>query len=250
MHRGWGVGRSRSIVCWLLISIFPYTTVAQEVPAASTSQPAPQNSEPAPTPAPSPVPNPVGSQAAVLSAHGNVTVNARPALNTNAIFPGDSVQTQPDSTAILTFEGSSVIVQGDSAARYEGTEMIVERGGITVTTQRGLAVQVGCMMITPAADGWVEFTVANHLGLVEIAVTKGTMSVAEGGKADKLSAGQHVQREDCIREAKARKRGAVPGATGGILDSTWVQVGGIGLVGGVTVWILTRDEEAFSPAKP
>jgi hypothetical protein len=232
-----------------LISFFPFTTAAQEVRAGSANQPPAQNSAPPMTPTAAPVPNP-GSQAAVLTSQGSVTVNARPSLDTNAVFPGDSVQTQPDSTATLTFEGSSVTVQGDSAARYEGTGMIVERGGITVTTQRGLAVQVGCMMITPAADGWAEFTVTNHLGLVEIAVTKGTMSVAEGGRTDKLSAGQHAQREDCIREAKARKRGAVPGATGGILDSTWVQIGGIGLVGGTMVWILTRDEEPLSPAKP
>lgn len=243
MHQGFGVGWGRSFGNCLLVAVLSLSLVGQEVPAGAANPAKP------PT-APTPVPTSGGSQAAVLSSRGNVSVNARPAQNTNAIFPGDSVQTQPDSTATLSFEGSSVTVMGDSAARYQGTEVILERGGISVATQRGLPVQVGCMMITPAADGWAEFTLTNHLGLVEIAVSKGMLSIVEGSKTDKLSAGQHMQREDCIREAKARRRGAVPGATGGILDSTAAQLGGIAATGVVLAWILTRDEEPLSPAKP
>jgi ferric-dicitrate binding protein FerR (iron transport regulator) len=128
--------------------------------------------------------------------------------------------------------------------------MIVERGSISIATQRGLPVQVGCMMITPAAGQWTEFQVKDNLGLVDIAVTKGSVTVAEAGKTDQLGAGQRARREDCARQAKERRRGAVPGATGGILDSTWVQVAGIGAVGGTLIWVLTREEEPISPKVP
>jgi hypothetical protein len=192
-----------------------------------------------------------GSQGAMLSAHGEVTVNARPIGATTAVFPGDSVQTQSGAAATLTIEGSSIVVLENSAARFEGSSVIVERGGVRITTQRGLNAQVGCIMLTPMQNGqWVEYTVWDNGTTAQMEVSKGQVTVTEGGKSNTLSAGGHMSRQDCAREAKERRRGAVPGATGGILDSSVAQYAGLAAVGTTLVIILTRTEEPVSPAKP
>ena len=192
-----------------------------------------------------------GAQGAMLTAHGDVTVNARPIGTTTAVFPGDSVQAQSGATATLTIEGSSIVVLENSAARFEGSSVIVERGGVRITTQRSLSSQVGCIILTPAQNGqWVEYTVWDNGTTAQMEVSKGQVTVAEGGKSNTLSAGGHMSRQDCAREAKERRRGAVPGATGGILDSSIAQYVGIAAVGTTLVIVLTRTEEPLSPAKP
>jgi hypothetical protein len=191
------------------------------------------------------------AQGAMLSARGNVTVNARPMGATSAVFPGDSVQTQADSGATLTLEGSSIVILANSAARFEGSYVIVERGGIRVSTQRGLVAQVGCITLTPVQTGqWAEFTVWDNGTIAQMEVGKGQVTVAEGSKTSTLSAGGRTSRQDCAREAKERRRGAIPGATGGILDSKVAQYAGMAAVGTTLVIILTRDEEPVSPDLP
>ena len=47
---------------------------------------------------------------AMLTSNGSVSVNGSPVERTTAVFPGDKVQTGPNSIATLTSEGTSVTV--------------------------------------------------------------------------------------------------------------------------------------------
>jgi len=194
-----------------------------------------------------------GAQGAMLQSRGTVMVNSRAVPASQAVFPGDLVVTQADSGANLTLEGSSVVVLADSAVRYEGSSLTVERGEMTVSTQKGISTRAGCLTITPVqAAEWTEYAVSDRVGgLVRIEARKGEVTISEGAKTATLALGQAVTRDECVKEAKARRSaGAVPAAAGGILDSTAAQVAGIAVVGGILVLVLTRSDEPVSPKKP
>ena len=74
--------------------------------------------------------------------------------------------------------------------------------------------------------------------------------VKEGFKT--LAEGQETTRDE-NREKSKRKRdrgGAIPAAGGGLLDSPWAIGAGAAAVGGLTAWVLLRNDDPASPSKP
>ena len=198
------------------------------------------------------------SNAAMLYTNGPAWVNGthvpRPS---SAIFSGDLLQTRSDSIANINQLGSTVRVLSDSLVQFEGTSVKIDHGGVTVSTSKGMATTAGEVMVAPTSNAWTEFNVTDVDGTVRIAARKGDVTISDGKGTVTLAQGQETTRDESSdnssdKSKKKRKQmgGATPGASGGILNSP-VAIGVAGAAAiGLTTWVLIKNDDPASPAKP
>jgi len=199
------------------------------------------------------------SNVAMLYAKGAAWVNgAHIPRSSFAIFAGDLLQTRFDSLANINETGSTVGVQPDSLVQFEGASVKIEHGGVTVSTTREMATTAGNVKVAPASSSWTEFNVVDIDGTVRITALKGDLLVSDGKDVVTLAQGQETTRDessaDTNQEGNKKKKkpvaGAIPAATGGILNSpVAVGIGGAA-IGGLAVWVLVQPDDPASPAKP
>ena len=187
--------------------------------------------------------------AAILYARGTTWVNGAPIPRTSAIFAGDLVQTKSDSAANIHLPGSVVTVLPDSLARFEGLTLELEHGGVVVVSSKQLPTHIGGITIMPAKADWTEFWAGHTDGTVTIMARKGEVMVTDETGTTTLSPGQETTREEPKKKKKKRPGGAVPGATGSIMDSKAALIGGIAAVGAITTIVLLQREDPISPAR-
>jgi hypothetical protein len=193
---------------------------------------------------------------AMLYSHGTALLNGNTIARSSAIFSGDLVQTSADSVANINATGSSVLVMNDLLVQYEGSALKLEHGGVTVSTSKLLAAHAGAVKVTPAAGVWTEFDVRDVDGRGQIAARKGDLTISDDTGTSTLTEGQETTRDDSQSQSRNRKRkngiaeAAAPGAAGAIFDSPiTIGIAGAIAVGG-TIWVLSRNDDALSPAKP
>jgi len=183
------------------------------------------------------------SNAAMLYINGAAWVNgAHVPRPSSAIFSGDLVQTRRDSVANINEPGSSITVMSDSLVQFEGSSLKIEHGGVAVSTSKGVATTAGDVKVAPASNAWTEFNVSDVDGTVRIAARKGDLTIFDGAQTVVLAQGQETTRQENSdnnsdnngkpgkRKNKKEPAGAMPGATGGILNSPWA----VGVGGGAT----------------
>jgi hypothetical protein len=196
------------------------------------------------------------SGAAMLYANGAAWLNGSHVPNSSAIFVGDLVQTRSDSAANIHAPGSSITVLGDSLVQFEGTSLKVEHGGVSVSTSKGVATVAGDVRVAPASNAWTEFNVTDIDGTVRIAARKGDLTITDDSGTVTLAQGQETTRDEQSDQSNKKKKdkkqgvGAVPAAGGGVLNSPIAIGVGAAVVGGVTIWVLTRSSNPVSPATP
>lgn len=199
------------------------------------------------------------SQGAMLAGKGNVTVNGQSARSSQALFSGDLVVVPVEGGGNITLDGTSMVVMGDSAARFEGAAVTLERGSIGVGTQKGFAVRTGCLTVAPTEPSqWTDFAVMDlENSFVRVLARKGAVNITEAGKSDRIEEGRDVTRPSCLAEQRERARstnkkkpGAATAASTGPLNSTAAIYGGAAAAGGIAVLILTRPRPPFSPDQP
>ena len=198
---------------------------------------------------------------AMLYSHGTASLNGNRVSRTSAIFQGDLIQTNPDSVVNITATGSSVMILNDSLVQYEGTNIKLEHGGVNVSTSKSLAAHAGSVVVEPATGALTEFEVRDVDGTVRIAAWKGELTVTDPKGTTTLAAGQQTVRDEGLPQddsqgqtgsKKKRKpaAGTAPGAGGGYLNSP-VAIGVAGAIAaGMTIWAVSRNDDAVSPAKP
>ena len=218
--------RFRSAVCCLLAILFP----AQVMLAGETAS-------------------------AMLYTSGAAWLNGSVVPKSAALFSGDMLQTRSDSTASIQSNGSNVMVLADSLVKFEGLDVELEHGAVRVTTSRGLAARAGDVTVKPAANSWTEFQVTDVDGRVQIAASKGDLTVQDDKGTTTVTQGEQTTRDDTANTEKKKKKrrrgtGAATAATGGIMSSTPVVIGGLAAVGGVAVWVWSRSEPPMSPSCP
>jgi hypothetical protein len=196
------------------------------------------------------------SNPAMLYTNGAAWINGahvpRPSL---AIFSGDLLQTRSDSVAHINGSGSSVTVLADSLVKFEGTSVRIDHGGVVVSTSKEMATTAGDVRVTPASNAWTEFNVTDFDGTVRIAARKGDLLVNDGQNTVTLPQGQETTRDETAPDSSGKKKkkqqsGAPAAATGGILNSPWAIGAGAAAIGGVATWVLIKNDEPASPAKP
>jgi hypothetical protein len=197
----------------------------------------------------------VDSNAAMLYTNGPAWVNgAHVPRPSSAIFSGDLLQTRSDSVANINQPGSTVRVLSDSLVQFEGTSVKIDHGGVTVSTSKGMATTAGDVKVAPASNAWTEFNVTDVDGTVRIAAHKGDVTISDGKGTGTLAQGQETTRDESSDNSHKKNRkqggGASPGASGGVLNSPIaVGVGGAAVIG-LTTWVLIKDDDPASPAKP
>jgi len=215
----------RSAICCLLAFLFPAQVLAGE------------------------------SASAMLYTNGPAWVNGSVVPKSVAVFSGDLLQTRPDSTASIQASGSNVMVLADSLVKFQGPAVEIEHGGVRVTTARGMEAHAGDVTIKPAGNSWTEFQVVDVNGRVQIAANKGDVLVQDDQGTTTVTQGQQTTRDDTNdteKKKKKRKRraGAATAAQGSILSSPYAVYGGLGVVGGVGLWVWLRSEPPMSAACP
>src|SRR5712692_4125628 len=203
----------RNVFCWMMMVVFPASLMGAD------------------------------SAAAMLYAKGTAWLNGSTVPRSSAIFPGDLVQTKPDSVANINAPGSSVMILSDSLVKFEGNAVSVEHGGVTVATSKGMSTRAGEVTVAPASNAWTEFEVTDVNGQVQIVARKGDVSVSNGSETPTLPQGQQTTRDGSQSSKKRKAGGAAPAAAGGILDSPYAIGIGAAAVGGLVTW---RSEEHTS----
>jgi hypothetical protein len=192
---------------------------------------------------------------AMLYTNGSAWLNGSEVPKSSAVFSGDMLQTRADSTASIQANGSNVMVLADSLVKFEGPAVELDHGAVRVTTSSGLAAHAGDVTIKPAADTWTEFQVSDVDGQVQIATSKGEVTVQDDKGTTTVAQGQQTTRDDTSdpekkKKKKKRREGAAPAGMGGIMSSPPVVTGGLVGIGGAAIWIFTRSSPPASPACP
>jgi len=127
---------------------------------------------------------------AMLNATGNVSVNGSPIERATAIFPGDKVQTGPNSIATLTSEGSSVTVPGNSSLVFSRSFVNVLCGTALIATSRGMSVRVSHLLVQPVRGAQARFQITQSEGQLQIIAREGTLAIDNGSTTSALQAGR------------------------------------------------------------
>jgi len=215
----------RDIFCWLLLAVMPAALLG------------------------------ASSGAAMLYAQGAAWLNGASVPRTSAVFPGDLVQTKADAVVHINATGSSVMVLSDSLVKYEGSTVSLEHGAVSVATSKGMSIRAGEVAVQPAnPNDATDFDVSDVDGTVHIAARKGDVSVSKGTETTTLAQGEQTTRDDRSDSQKQKKTrragGAVPAASGPVLDSPYAIGAGAGAVGGLLLWVLLQGDDPASPVDP
>lgn len=190
----------------------------------------------------------------MVYANGTAWVNGEEIPKSGAVFPGDTLQTKPDSSANIGTNGSSVMVLSDSLVKYEGTSVDVDRGSVRVTTGSGFAAHACAVKARPADNTQTQYQFVHNNRRVEVIATKGDVIVEDRDSSKRVAEGQQVSRDDgcepVAKKSTKRRPGAATAAGGGILSSPIAVYTGIGIVGGITTWVLLQGDDPLSPACP
>jgi len=213
----------RTIFCWILLAVMP--TALQGA----------------------------NSGAAILYAQGIAWLNGASVPRTSAVFPGDLVQTKTDAVVHINAAGSSVMVLSDSLVKYEGNALSLEHGTVTVATTKGMSIRAGEVNVEPAQpNNQTQYEIRDVNGTVEIKAREGDLRVSDGTETTTVAQGEQTTRDDSEQQKNKKRRtgGAVPAASGPLLDSRAAVIGaGVG-VGALTIWVLSQGDDPASPVDP
>ena len=206
----------RDVICWVMIAVTPAALVAAD------------------------------SGAAMVYSRGEVWLNGKPLPRSSAVFPGDLIQTQPESLATLDAAGSGVIVLPDSLVKFGANTVSLVHGSVSVATSHGMVALAREVTVTPTSNTWTEFEVADANGTVRVIASRGEVNVNCGKGTATLSAGEQATRDDSgnCKKTKRRTGGAPLPGHGSILTGPYVLAGGV-VGGGVIVCLLLCN-----PSKP
>ncbi len=191
-----------------------------------------------------------------------VLVNKNPAPASIALFSDDLVETEKAVVARIDVSGSAADINAETVVQFEGNELVLDHGSLSVNTSHGMAVRVGCITITPANNAeWTHYDVADLNGKVNVSALKNDVNIDERSgsvRQAKQSAhsnrasvreGEQKSREEKCGAADIRQAGTMP-QVGAILNSPYAIAGGIVTIGVLTCWAFCRSDDPISPTSP
>jgi len=198
--------------------------------------------------------------AAILQSNGGVLLNGSPAPASAALFPRDTVETQPTAVARIELTGSAVDITPETLFEFEGDEIVLEHGRVSVNTSRAFKVRVGCLTVTPVNQTWTRYDVTDVDGKVSVAALKSDVNIdsrsanpqqakrsALAGRVSVREGEQKSREEKC---GAANLKSASVAAQNGILNSPYTVGAALGLAGGLTCWALCHGDDPISPSNP
>ena len=172
----------------------------------------------------------------MLQASGNVQVNGNASRRTTTLFSGDVVETDEGSAANIIAGGSSVLLLSGTAMKFLGNGVELTQGGMAIATSEAMTATVDGLTITPAAQKFSKFEVAEDDDTVVIAARQGNVAVSDGQQTSTVPEGQETK-----RKKKKKGGGAIPAGSGhGISGKTLAIIGGA--AGGTVAGILIAEK--------
>jgi ribosomal 50S subunit-recycling heat shock protein len=196
---------------------------------------------------------------AILHTQGGVWVNGYEARDSSAVFTGDLVETKPGFSASLSLEGSTVLIQPESVAKLQDNMLVLDHGGVSVTTSRSYKVRVNCLTVVPVSNDWTQYDVADVNATAQVAARKGDVYVERETDHRKPAPETAApSREGTVHEGEQRSYdeselcGAPPRPTGAgpALNSKWIIAGAAGIGILVCVFACRPGPGPISASKP
>ena len=201
------------------------------------------------------------SAAAILRANGSVLLNEHPALNSSALYPDDLIETRKGAAARIEANGSAADLNPETMLQFEGYELVLDHGSLSVNTTRGLRVRIGCVTVTPVNPAeWTHYEVADVDGKITVSASKSDVYIdarssnaqqdtkrTQSERAIVREGEEKSRREKCVAADLPAGRSAMQGA---ILNSPWVQGVSAAGIGGLLCWALCQNDNPLSPYTP
>ena len=231
----WGIIllKCRHLVCLSMIAILPVSLTAQE------------------------------SAAAMSRSNGTgVLVNKKSPPSSVALFSDDLIETQGAGVARIEAGGSTADISPETIVQFEGDELVLEHGSLSLNTARGLRVRVGCLIVTPANIAeWTRYDVADVDGKVTVSALKSDVNIdvrtnklqqaKQSAPSSRISVreGERKSREEKCAATGNRTPASTAGS-GAIMSSPWAISAGVAGIGILACAALCRGSSPISPAHP
>ena len=202
--------------------------------------------------------------AAMLQSSGvGVMVNHSAVPASTAIFAKDLIETQKNATARIEVTGSTADINSETMVEFDGDEVLLDHGGLSVHTIRGVKVRVGCLTVTPVnvAD-WTQYKVVDLDGRITVSAVQNDVYVdahpknpreikhSEGWNRDLVRQSEQKSRDEKCGGSYLNTSPAMPGI-GAALNSPWAVGAGIVDIGAIAcLGLLCHNDDPVSPALP
>lgn len=187
----------------------------------------------------------------MLYGTGAIYLNGSQLANSSAIANGDVIQTKENGAGNLSAPGWSAVIESNTIARFKSDGLALDRGSVSIATNKGLSVFARDFKITPVGSDWTEYYVTRASGAIEIIARKNSVTVSCGANTSTIKEGQQISRNDAADCGIAARQDGAPAATKGpILSSRWAEYGAIGAGGVLLGWVLTKGDNPVSPSVP
>jgi len=226
---GRGLFRWSKYVCLPMMVILPVSLVAQE------------------------------NGAALLRSSGGVLVNKSQVPASVALLRDDLIETPKDAVARLEVTGSAADINSETVVQFEGDELVLDHGSLSVRTSRQFRVRVGCLTVTPVNPDWTEYEVTDRDGKVTVSARKSDVYLdAQSANGPQKRPTQSNRATVHESEQKSRDEKCAGGyldqdhiaGKGGFMNSRYAIAAGISGIVVVTCYALCRSGEPLSPSAP
>jgi len=221
----------RSCLCWAISAILPLSLMGQALPE-----------------------KPGG---AILHTQGGVWVNGYEAHDSSAVFPGDVIETKPDSSANLSLDGSTVLIAPESVSKFQADLLELDHGGVSVVTTKSFKVRVNCILVVPVFNEWTQYVVTDVNRTVQVAARKLDVNVEhERGHGKEAPEPQPSQQRASVHEGEQKSYdesevcgpAARPASALAGISPKWIAAGAAGA--GILIWLLIHGGNPKTPASP
>ena len=189
---------------------------------------------------------------AVLSGAGSVYLNGGQLSNSNAVVAGDVIQTKDNGTASITGPAGSVAIEPNSIVRFQGQNVALDQGQISVATGRSLTVHARDFRITPVSNDWTQFYVIRTGGHITVVARHNDVTINCGSSgSERVKEGHQISRLDADNCGLILKAAGAPTAAQiPILTSATAKWAALATAGALTIWSLSHGDDPVSPAIP
>jgi hypothetical protein len=199
---------------------------------------------------------------AILRSNGvGVLVNKSAAPASIALFSNDLIETLQGAVTRIESTGSTAEINPETMVQFEGDELVLDHGSLSVNTTRGLRVRVGCVTVAPVNTGnWTHYEVVDRDGKVTVSSTKSDVYIdakasnvqnaKQSSKSERTIVRETEQKSRDERCGATAARPAVVGAGPVALSSPWAIGTGAAAVGAIICLGICHGDDPVSPSRP
>jgi hypothetical protein len=195
------------------------------------------------------------------SSNAGVLVNKNAAPNSTALFANDLIETPKNVVARIEANGSTAEISAETMVQFEGDELVLDHGSLSVNTTRGLRVRVGCLTVTPVnPSDWTHYDVIDLDGKVSVSALKSDVYLDARDKNPREAKNSSQSNRNIVREGEQKSRtekcgvaymkaDRIPGI-GAMMNSIYAKMLAGTAVGVIVCFGLCHDDDPISPHKP